>query len=74
MRYIFEFISTYQGVSNYRRWHGGKDAGRMSVNEQRVTGLSGDELVAFNDFKGWEHQLAVERYGTEYVGEFVPYT
>lgn len=77
-RYTFDFISNYDGVSHYRIYRDGNDGGRMCVKDNTCYYIDGSgaykpELDAFNDWMKNAHDAAVERYGVEHVGEWVPY-
>lgn len=80
MRYRFEFISNYDGVSDYRLWINGKPDTRLCVNLKRECFYSDGspalaaEVEAFNAERLENHRQAVERFGLEAVGPFQPYT
>lgn len=78
-RYAFDFISAYGGVADYRIYRDGKDAGRVSVNQNNEcyysdkSGMYTPELNAFNEYKKAEHERAVAKWGVENVGPWIPY-
>ena len=80
MRYRFEFISNYDGVSDYRLWINGKPDTRFCVNLKRECFYSNGspalaaEVEAFNADRLENHRQAVARFGLESVGPFQPYS
>jgi len=79
MRYAFEFISNYDGVTDYRLYINGKPDTRFCVSLARECFYSdgsaalASEVAAFNADRRENHAQAVEKYGVESVGPFVPY-
>lgn len=79
MKYRFEFISNYDGVSDYRLFINGKPDTRFCVNLNNECFYSDNspalrkEVEAFNEKQIANHAEAVARFGTEVVGPFRPY-
>lgn len=77
--YDFEFISNYQGASDYRLFIDGKPDTRITAHaDRRCTYSDGSpllkaELAAFNEFRRVEHGKALEKHGAEFVPPFVEY-
>lgn len=78
-RYTFDFISHYDGQSDYRIWRNAKDGGRLCVKDRQCFYVDGSgairaELEAFNAFRAEEHARAVAKHGPEFVEPWTPYT
>ena len=76
-RYAFEFVSAYDGQSDYRVWRDGRDDGRICVRKGAVTYCDGSALLrvdldAFNTWQKERHDLALSRYPD--IGPFLPCT
>lgn len=78
-RYDFEFISHYDGVSDYRLYIDGKSDTRFKVEVATRRCFYQDnsralkaELAAFNNMKREEHAKAKAKY-PDLVGEFEEY-
>ena len=78
-RYDFEFISHYDGQSDYRIWIDGKPDTRLCVADRRCFYADGSkvlkaELDAFNAMRRAEHAKAVAKFGRDEIGDFREYT
>ena len=79
MRYAFEFISNYDGVTDYRLYINGKPDTRFCVSLARECFYSdgsaalASEVAAFNTDRRENHAQAVEKYGVDAVGPFIEY-
>lgn len=79
MKYTFEFISNYDGVSDYRLYINGKPGPRFCVNLDRECFYTDgspalkDEVEAFNADRMKNHATAVAKFGADAIGQFIEY-
>lgn len=79
VKYQFEFISNYDGVTQYRVWRNGRDDGRIYSARNQLYYCDGSavtlhECAAFNEWKRDEHSRAAAKFGIDAIGQFVEWT
>ena len=76
-RYTFQFISTYQGETDYRIWRDGKDDGRLRIRGRKVFYSDSSpalrcEVLALNAYLESQHAAAIARYPDLDIPAFEP--